>query len=399
MKKFILVIPSSLILFGCSNSSGVDSDSIAANRSAVDDDKTQASSISVTDKTLRIRQSAKLDVPQAEPLDNVAQKHNPPENQRIEKVHESREPGNSGVDEHTGGVENDKVRLSSEHSQVPNSTRASGDAVETVVAPAIDAIDLDGTPSAGIHGFHNMRDRGNRQNCYFTSIIQALFHTRTFYNRLVVNDDEVVGITEAARNVLVESRALAREMWNTPGHEALHVEGVLNGMRRYVVNRNARLFVVGRANQAQDAMTEYLSSLAQSGIGNLFQIHSGAASSGRPLDLLKLEWFEFDGSQESITNRMIAERVRGLSPILIIEASRMGEIPENLDLSNVTGNQADHYRLVGQVIYTEGHYISQFRHHVTNRWVRIDDEIIQNRQNFSFAPHTLTHMVFERIIL
>ena len=162
MKKFILVIPSSLILFGCSTSSGVENDSTATNRSAVyDDGKTQALSMVVTDKTLRTRPSAKVHVSNAEPLDNVAHDNadNPPENRQIE--HESQEHSSDRQEQENLNPANPESVLG----DLEDATRRvhGGRDSEIVQVQEIDSVDSNGLPWLGIHGFIN----GQNQNCYF----------------------------------------------------------------------------------------------------------------------------------------------------------------------------------------------------------------------------------------
>jgi len=247
-------------------------------------------------------------------------------------------------------------------------------------------------PSLGVHGFFN----GPHRNCYLTSIIQGLFHTRRFYNGLVVESLEYLvsntEIPEEARNVLIGSESLARDMWaDRGGQGALLVDDLFERMRNFVNDRSEGLFVVGRDNGAREPIYEYLSALEQAGVGDWFKIQT------RSNDSL-FDWFSINATSESIARDMIESQVELLPPVLIIFTEQTDIIFDSLDLTSVTQNQGDLYELVSQVIHSqEGHYLAQYRHHITGHWIRSDDQIVQNLgDDHGFNPYTLDYMIFER---
>jgi len=254
----------------------------------------------------------------------------------------------------------------------------------------VQGIDSNGLPWLGIHGFVN----GRNQNCYFTSVIQVLYHTRTFYNGLVAEGNlPPSGIPENVRNVLTESQALAREMWTANGHSSLHADHIIERMRQFTLIPD--VFVVGRHNSSQVAIREYLSALAQVGYGDWFQMDNDLANR---VNMITIASDEFDGTSESIAYAILARGFGGFSSLIIVELETQINAPEYLNLEIVTANYMDQYRLVGQVFHQGTHFSSMFRHEPTNVWVSASDGLVQVIDPSRNQHQSSILTVYERIV-
>jgi len=218
-------------------------------------------------------------------------------------------------------------------------------------------------PSAGIHGFIN-----GVANCYFTSIVQALIHSRTMYEGLVLNDQLIpVGTPGAA---LAALRDLAREIWNTHGHDSVRINPLYQPMNQYA--RIAGLFEFGRGNQCDTAMEHFMDAMNEAGIGEWFNFVDQYISMESRYSILV---FPYDGSAAGILGAIEQRGVARLPPVLIVNVVPVGSVAPPVALDIPAG--ADRrYNLMGVIYDMRGHFYSEYLHHGTNVWIRSDDEVI-----------------------
>ncbi len=277
--------------------------------------------------------------------------------------------------------------------------------------------------------------------CYFSSILQLLFHSSAFREATFGLVTPPTASSPGAR-VIAETVALNQRMWFPEGIDAdqLFTNGIVESMRLYT---NNAMFVIGTADDSAWAVREYIAALLNGNIGVYGQIfqtrvrtyqqcHSVIRYIPTPTIEDRNMIIVAPSSRTTITNLIRDQFQAGIvpghacdvcgssnpgvvrtptivraSPVMVVAIERRDpsiivDIPVEMDLIGVVASEDPSgpllYRLVGIAIHHGEHYTSEFRHPDTNQWYAADDA----RVRLIDAPQSITGthsrvVVYERV--